>query len=389
MSDIISSDEKLITDNRLLSFVQQQAAILELVATDQKPSLIYDAIALMYESRHPGLFCSLLTLQGDKLIHGGAPSLPVEYCMAVDGLQNGPNVGSCGSATFTGKRVLVEDIATDPKWADLKKFALPHGLRCCWSEPIKCTTGKILGAFGMYYKVPKLPDEEDIKDLESAARLAGIVMRKIYREEEHHKLSSALAQSGQSMLITDSNGIIEYVNEAFTKLSGYRAEEVIGNTPRIFKSGNQDNAYYEKMWNSINEGKIWHNQIINKRKNGSFFPCVLNIAPIVNSENIITNFVGTHSDLSEIANIEEQFLQVQKMEAIGTLIGGIAHDFNNILASITGNIYLGKKAATPKQLEKFDNIEKLTFRAADMIKKLLTFARKDKVELKVQSFSLL
>lgn len=152
--------------------------ILEMIAIGQPASDIYNAIALMYEARHPGMRCSMLELEGNKLMHGGAPSLPKEYCDAVNGLEYGPSVGSCGTSTYTGKRVLVENIETDPKWKKIKHFALPHGMRCCWSEPISSSSGKILGAFGMYYNHPALPNETELKDLKAAGRLAGIVMER-------------------------------------------------------------------------------------------------------------------------------------------------------------------------------------------------------------------
>lgn len=166
-------------------FNEQNAKILEMIAIGEPASAIYDAIALMYEARHPGLRCSMLELHGNKLMHGGAPSLPKEYCDAVNGLQNGPCVGSCGTSTFTGKRVLVENIETDSKWAKIKHVALPHGMRCCWSEPIKNSSGKVLGAFGMYYNHTALPNEGESNDLTSAARLAGIVME---REQDQKRI---------------------------------------------------------------------------------------------------------------------------------------------------------------------------------------------------------
>lgn len=167
----------------------KQAAILEMIAIGRPAAEIYDAIALMYESRHPGLRCSMLELSGNKLLHGGAPSLPKAYCEAVHGLENGPSVGSCGTSTFTGKRVLVENIETDPKWEKIKQFALPHGMRCCWSEPIKDSSGKVLGAFGMYYNHPALPDESELKDLIAAARLTGIVMERDQAQKRIRKLA--------------------------------------------------------------------------------------------------------------------------------------------------------------------------------------------------------
>jgi diguanylate cyclase (GGDEF)-like protein/PAS domain S-box-containing protein len=160
------------------AFDDKNAEILEMVAVGHAAADIYDAIALMYEDRHPGMRCSMLELHGNKLLHGGAPSLPKEYCEAVHGLKNGPSVGSCGTSTYTGKRVLVENIETDPKWKKIKHVALPHGMRCCWSEPIMNSSGNVLGAFGMYYNHCALPNEEESNDLKSAARLAGIVMER-------------------------------------------------------------------------------------------------------------------------------------------------------------------------------------------------------------------
>jgi len=248
----------------------------------------------------------------------------------VNGLKNGPNIGSCGASTYTGKRVLVEDIATDPKWATLKSVAMPYGLRSCWSEPIKRADGHVLGAFGMYYNHPALPDKQELSDLESAARLAGIVMEREQRDESMRKLSSAIEQAGESVVITNRNGIIEYVNPSFTQLTGYSAEEAIGQTPRLLNSGNQSASFYEDMWKTISSGEVWHGKVIDRKKDGSFFPASLTISPVFTQPEGITghtHYVGIQSDLTRLEDMEHQFHQAQKMEAIGTLVGGIAHDF--------------------------------------------------------------
>jgi len=163
---------------RTEDFVIKTNKILEKIAIGKSASEVYDDIALMYEARHPGMRCSLLELENGRLLHGGAPSMPTEYCEAVHGLHYGPDVGSCGTSTYTGRRVLVENIETDYKWKDIKDVATPHGMRSCWSEPIIDSNGKVLGAFGMYYNHPCLPNEEEAKDLTSAARLASIVMER-------------------------------------------------------------------------------------------------------------------------------------------------------------------------------------------------------------------
>ena len=183
-SRLIGTHVDITQRKKTESFVERHSEILEMIAVGVPAPAIYDAIALMYEERHPGMRCSMLELHGNKLMHGGAPSLPKEYCDAVNGLENGPDIGSCGTSTFTGKRVLVENIETDPKWATIKHAALPHGMRCCWSEPIVNSCGNVLGAFGMYYNHPALPDQEESNDLKSAARLAGIIMEREHSEKE-------------------------------------------------------------------------------------------------------------------------------------------------------------------------------------------------------------
>ena len=195
-------------------FNDRNTKILELIAQGKPASTIYDEIALMYEERHLGLRCSMLELEKGKLLHAGAPSLPKPYCKAVHGLEYGPDVGSCGTSTYTGKRVLVENIATDPKWAALKQVAMPYGMRSCWSEPIKSSSGKVLGAFGMYHDYPALPNEEESNDLRSAARLAGIVMER----EQNQKRIQDLAYT--DALTNLSSRAHFYINiEELVKLS--------------------------------------------------------------------------------------------------------------------------------------------------------------------------
>ncbi len=186
---LLGISEDTTERKRSESFTKRKSVILEMIARGEPASSIYDAIALMYEEHHPGMRCSMLELEGDILLHGGAPSLPQEYCEAVHGLKIGPNIGSCGTSTFTGERCLVENIETDPKWANIKHVALPHGLRSCWSEPIKDSTEKILGAFGMYYDYPALPSDEELHDLMSAARLAGIVMERDQAQKRIRQLA--------------------------------------------------------------------------------------------------------------------------------------------------------------------------------------------------------
>jgi GAF domain-containing protein len=112
---------------------------------------------------------SILLLQGDRLYEGAAPNLPPAYNAAISGLQIGPAVGSCGTAAHYGETVFVDDIKTDPLWVDFRAIALEHGLRACWSTPIKDTQGRVLGTFANYYRQARHPRQSDYSAIETAA----------------------------------------------------------------------------------------------------------------------------------------------------------------------------------------------------------------------------
>ncbi|MDX8377307.1 MAG: PAS domain S-box protein [Mariprofundales bacterium] len=206
------------------------------------------------------------------------------------------------------------------------------------------------------------------------------------REQEQHmrKLSQALEQSGEGILITDANGLIEYINPAFSRITGYGAAEALGQNPSLLKSSAQDPSFYTDLWQTITSGEVWHGKLIDRRKDGGFYPALTSISPIFDDNGKICNYIASQRDISHEQELEENLRQAQKMEAIGTLVGGIAHDFNNMLAGILGNVYLAKTDASdrPDLLEYLSAIDELGNRAADMIQQLLTFARKDMVQLK-------
>ena len=119
---------------------------------------------------------SILLLDGTTLRHGASPKLPAVYRNAIDGSQIGPKAGSCGTAAFTGHPVYVNDIVNDPLWEDYKDLALPHGLKACWSTPIRNTEDELIGTFAIYHLRPRSPTEEEI---ESIRMITGHVARAI------------------------------------------------------------------------------------------------------------------------------------------------------------------------------------------------------------------
>jgi len=113
------------------------------------------------------MLTSILLLDGNKLRHGAAPSLSPAFCAAIDGVEIGPAVGSCGTAAYFGRPVHVVDTATDPLWADYLDLALTHGLRACWSTPIFDDRRKVLGTFAIYHLQPRAPTAEEVEAIRS------------------------------------------------------------------------------------------------------------------------------------------------------------------------------------------------------------------------------
>jgi len=211
-----------------------------------------------------------------------------------------------------------------------------------------------------------------------------ITERKL-NELEIRKLSKIVEQSPLSVVITDIKGHIEYVNQAFTKTTGYSFEEVKGQNPRILKTSNTSQEEYEKLWATITARKEWNGEFYNKKKNGEFFWENAIICPLIDEHDQITHFIGIKEDITEKKRDEEDRLQSQKMEAVGKLAGGIAHDLNNILTVIIANSDLSL-AEVDEHSELYENIvqiEKAADRAAHLVRQLLAFSRKQILRKKV------
>ena len=197
-------------------------------------------------------------------------------------------------------------------------------------------------------------------------------------EEQLLKLSHAVEQSPLSIIITDIDGDIEFVNPKFMEVSGYQAHEVIGRKASVMKSCQTPNAIYKQLWASITSGSIWSGDLLNRKKNGDLFWERVTISPVRNKQGIITHYLAMNEDITERNKLEEQLRQSQKMEAVGQLAGGIAHDFNNILTVIMGFGHLLKidQTLNPRQIEKIDQIIQASERAAKLTQGLLAFSRK-------------
>ncbi|HSG22559.1 MAG TPA: PAS domain-containing protein, partial [Azonexus sp.] len=188
---------------------QQQAllefgnAILQHISIGAPLADVLDFIAREIEDQDLDIRCSVLLLdvKGTHLRHGAAPSLPREFCAAIDGVEIGPSVGSCGTAAYLGEAVFVADIASNPLWADYADLALRNGLAACWSSPILSSLGKVLGTFAVYWTKP-CPELSPIirRYVETATALASIALEGVQREAELHGMIDELRRWQQLTL---------------------------------------------------------------------------------------------------------------------------------------------------------------------------------------------
>ena len=209
------------------------------------------------------------------------------------------------------------------------------------------------------------------------------VSRRKKSELESQLLKKTINTIQESIFITNPNGVIQYVNQSFTRIMGYNAQEALGKTPAILNSRQQSKEFYQNLWQTLKSGNPWSGRIMNRHKDGTIFPVYMFIAPMFNAQQKVTHFVAVHEDLTSDEALQHKIMQAQKMEAVAIMVGGIAHDFNNLLATILGNLYLMRKKVQgdEKGMSRIQTMEKAVHHGASMIQQMLTFSRQDSPDM--------
>ena len=216
-----------------------RSQMLELIAENEPLSATLEALVHGVEDLYPATYCSILLLDSDgkHLGNGVAPSLPDFYNSAVNGMKIGMGVGSCGTAAFTGERVIVADIATHPYWAPYKGLAAMAGLKACWSQPIISSSGHVLGTFAIYHPDIHSPREADLALIEQSARLATIAIDRKQIETalaDRNAYNKTLFAESRTPLVVMSIETGQFLdcNQAAADINGFATrEELLGLTP--------------------------------------------------------------------------------------------------------------------------------------------------------------
>ena len=527
---------------------QNHNRILEAIANGTPLPETLTLIVAMAEAELSGGICTILRLdrtQG-KLFSACGSALSKAYTDAIEGLPIGEEVGSCGTAAFTGRRVVVADINSHPYWQAWRAVAAAEDLRACWSQPIIASAGKVLGTLAIYYRTPRSPIKDEIQVIELVTSLAAICLERAeaegelrkqeeqarallaqnetildnalvgivylkhrrvvscnrrleeifgygpdeligkstevfyatqrafktigedaYRanaesksfsaelllkhkdgtlfhgalngrvldpahpqegsiwvyadiskrykaEQEVHKLLQAIEQSPVSIVITNLEGLIEYVNPRFIKDTGYTAYEAIGQNPRFLQSGETPPEVYQGLWQTLLAGKEWRGGLRNKRKNGELFWEEASILPIHDDKGETTHYLAIKEDITERKKIEDELeqhrthledlvgqrtadlsaaLAAAKVadQAKDAFLANVSHELRTPLNAVIGLSELARRISTdPRQQDYLDKVTGAGKSLAGIINDLLDLSKisADRLELEASTFSL-
>ncbi len=287
-----------------VGLLQAQTRSLEMLAEGRSlPDVLTELLCSVEALSKDGMLTSILLLSDDgkRLLHCASPSLDPAYMDAINGVEIGPGVGSCGTAAYLRRTVIVRDIATDPLWKDFRDLALSFGLRACWSVPILAADAKVLGVFAMYYRTARRPTKMDSQTVATVTRTALIAIerwQRIHRLEESEERFEVLnACSPMGIFMTDFEGRCVYTNIRCTEICGFSsAHEAEGEGWTRFIHPEDKQRVLAQWTRALRAGQSYEEEQRWIHADGTVRLTVVRSAPARTKSGKLLGYVGTVAD---------------------------------------------------------------------------------------------
>ncbi|GEM_PF-994860 len=335
------SDYKRESDRKQAEMVlTAQRKVLEMVAAGASLEKTLKVLCRGIDSllTDKGGISSVLLLEKGKLMFGAASGLPEAYSQAIHGLSIGPNVGSCGTAAFSGEQVIVSDIQTDPLWIDFRALAKQYGLAACWSTPIKTADYTVLGTFAVYYPQPGTPNQKELEMVDRFVHLCGLAIERVRTidqiKQREENLSVTLDSIGDAVIAVDVAGRVTRLNPVAETLTGWCAEEAYGRP--LYEVFHIINTQTRIMLNNpvekvIMSGKTMglanHTSLISK--DGTEYQIADSAAPIMGEDGLLRGVILVFHDVTkQYALREELRFNHERLSAFNAVLPDLGFVFD-------------------------------------------------------------
>jgi PAS domain S-box-containing protein len=333
------AEEKILHRNRELGLLNQ---IIAVSTTDLEPEFILETacheLALAFNVPH----VAAVMLNEDKTTATVVAEHRVEGRPST--LHNALPIG--GNPLFqhllrNKTPLVVDDAQSDSRLAPIHEIMRERGIMSLLLLPL-VIEGAVVGSLGLDAIEPRQFSAEEVSLAWSVADQVSGALARVRVDQERQRLSMAIEKTAESVVITDSNGSILYVNNAFEQTTGYTKSEVVGQNPRFLNSGKQGRQFYQELWGKITGGLVWAGRLVNQKKDGTFYTTEATISPVKGENGAITNYVSVQRDITRELELEEQYRQV--------------------VTSISDHVYVTEATSDGRMINRYvsPNIERLT-----------------------------
>jgi two-component system sensor histidine kinase/response regulator len=346
-----------------LELGQVEGRLMAQIASGASLQSVLAAIAAELEALFPGRSVALLVYDPGRhsLVHGTGPSITDGFRRAIDELMPAPAPDHAADAR--GMDAILADFDHAQTWEAVCRLADEHGLPDCWTVPLAADGNEDIGRIAFFGDAAAELDQHGQHVIEVARYAASIAIRRDRKEQRLRKLSAAVEQSADGILITDLDGRIEYANDAYVRVSGYSRDELIGNRPPLLRLGLVPETTVREVTAALHRGASWRGEIANRRKDGRLYYEDCRITPLRQPDGRITHFVAVCSDITEYKRISAELalhrnhledlvekrtaeLELAKRQAEaanhakGTFLANMSHEIRTPMNSVLGLTYI-------------------------------------------------